>query len=123
VELDLLRSGIRLPTVTPLPAGDYYAMISRANRRPTAEVYAWTLRQPLPAIPVPLQQGDPDVMLELQSVFATVYDRARYDLSLNYQATLEPPLGAYDAEWVRGLLSHLSNTPRISAESQAKDCS
>ena len=54
VELDLLRAGTRLPTVEPLPPGACYAYVSRADRRPQVEVYAWTLRQSLPTIPVPL---------------------------------------------------------------------
>ncbi len=101
VELDLLRGGLRLPTTTPLPQGDYYAIVSRRQRRPKAAVYAWTIRDPLPSIPVPLKKDDPDVLLDLQAVFSTVYDRARYDLSLNYSAPLEPPLGEDAAEWVQ----------------------
>lgn len=104
VEIDLLRGGLRLPTVTPLPPGDYYAIVSRRQRRPKAAVYAWTLRDRLPSILVPLKPGDPDVPLDLQDVFTTVYDRARYDLSLNYAAMLEPPLGANDADWARRIV-------------------
>jgi hypothetical protein len=104
VELDLLRGGQRLPTKDPLPPGDYYAIVSRARRRPRAEVYAWTIRQALPAIPVPLKKGDADVPLDLQAVFSTVYDRARYDLSVNYQWVLEPPLSESDAAWAADLL-------------------
>jgi len=103
VEFDLLRGGARLPTVTPLPRGDYYAIVSRRQWRPRAAVYAWTLRDRLPAIPVPLAKGDPDVPLDLQAGFVTVYERARYHLSLNYHAELQPPLGDDDAQWVRSL--------------------
>jgi hypothetical protein len=101
VALDLLRDGERLPFRTPLPPGDYYASIGRRDRRPRAEVYAWRLRDRLPTIPVPLKKGDPDVMLDLQAVFTTVYDRARYDLSLDYTLPLQPPLSASDKEWFR----------------------
>lgn len=104
VEFDLLLGGARLPMTTPLPPGDYYAIVSRRPRRPVADVYAWTVRDPLPTVPVPLKEGDPDVSLDLQAVFATVYDRARYDLSLNYGADLPTPLRAEDAEWVRRVL-------------------
>jgi len=31
VELDLLRGGARLPTVQPLPPGDYFAFVCRSN--------------------------------------------------------------------------------------------
>ena len=101
VELDLLRDGQRMPTATPLPSADYCAIVSRSQRRPRADAYAWTIRDPLPAIPIPLNRGDPDVLLDLQAVFATVYDRARYDLSLDYTASLDPPLSEADLCWVQ----------------------
>ncbi|MDW8026783.1 MAG: DUF4058 family protein, partial [Armatimonadota bacterium] len=78
VELDLLREGERLPMGKPLPSGHYYAIISRSYKRPIAEVYAWTIKQPLPTIPIPLKRGDEDVMLDLQKVLDAVYDRAGY---------------------------------------------
>jgi len=105
VELDLLRGGARLPMGSPLPAGDYYAIVSRRYRWPHASVYRWKIRDRLPTIPIPLKKGDPDVLLDLQTVFDAVYDRARYDLSLSYNAELQPPLSCEDAEWMRGLLS------------------
>jgi len=104
VELDLLRGGARLPMMNPLPPADYYAVVSRSQRRRKAAGYAWTIRDRLPTLPLPLKAGDPDVPLDLQAAFATVYDRARYDLSLNYDVDLQPPLGDDDAAWVRGLL-------------------
>jgi hypothetical protein len=104
IELDLLRGGLRLPTITPLPRADYYAIVSRRHTRPRAQVYAWTIRDPLQTIPVPLKRGDPDVSLDLQLVFTTVYDRARYGLSLNYAQPLDPPLSEHDAEWARHLV-------------------
>ena len=57
VEIDLLRGGARLPTVEPLPSGDYYAYVSRGDRRPTVEVYHWWLRDRLLDVPVPSIYG------------------------------------------------------------------
>jgi hypothetical protein len=108
VELDLLRGGQRLPMLKPLPTGDYYAIVSRGYRRPRAEVYARTLRDPLPVIPVPLAKGEPDVPLDLKSVFDTVYDRARYGLSLDYTQALVPPLSEEDRKWVGERLANAS---------------
>jgi hypothetical protein len=105
VELDLLRGGERLPLLTPLPPGDYYAIVSRAGRRPRAQLYAWTLRQPLPSVPIPLKRGDPDVPLDLQTAFTTVYDRARYRLSIDYNAPLSLPLNEGDFHWAKNLTS------------------
>jgi hypothetical protein len=55
-----------------------YAFAARAERRPHCEVNAWTLRDPLPPIPVPLAAPDPDVVLDLGAVFATTFQRGRY---------------------------------------------
>lgn len=105
VELDLLRGGTRLPVASPLPPADYYAIVSRSGRRPHAEICAWTLRDQLPTIAIPLLPDDPAVPLDLQEVFTAVYDRAIYDLSIDYSAPLDPPLKREDEVWMKGLLS------------------
>ncbi len=104
VELDLLRGGKRLPTVEPLPSGDYYAFVSRGNHRPRTQVFVWRLRDRLCAIPVPLAGKDPDVLLDLQGAFDRTYDRAGYDYSLDYDRRLTPDLRHTDAAWARELL-------------------
>jgi hypothetical protein len=105
IELDLLRGGERLPMETPLPPGDYYVILSRRPRRPRAEVFAWTIRDRLPTIPVPLLGGDADVPLDLQTAFHTVYDRAHYDRSIDYAQPLVPPLSAQDTARMAELLA------------------
>ena len=96
VELDLLRSGERTLVSEP-PAGDYFAIISRAERRPFVEVYGWRLLNRLPVIPIPLAGSDPDVKLDLQQAFTLVYDRAGYDYALDYQQAVTPPLTEVEA--------------------------
>ena len=100
VELDLLRGGERLPTIEPLPAADYYAFISRAQRRPKIDVYAWSLRAPLPTLPIPLDEDVPEMTLDLQSIFTHGYDSAGYDYSLDYKHAIQPPLAPADADWI-----------------------
>jgi hypothetical protein len=105
VEIDLLRGGERLPMARPLPPADYYVIVSREPRRPVADVWPFTLRQPLPTIPIPLADGDPDVPLNLQDIFTAVYDRAGYDYSLDYRRDPEPPLSEEDMAWAGALLT------------------
>ncbi len=89
VEIDLLRKGVRMPTVEPLPPADYYTFVARGNRRPLVEVYSWRVNQPLPTIPVPLLPEDPDAKLNLQEAFDTTFARARYDVRLDYSQPLQ----------------------------------
>ena len=99
VELDLLRAGRRLPLRRPLPPGDYYYLVSRSDRRPDCDVYAWTLRQPLPALPIPLSTPDPDVLVDLEDVFTTAYDRGRYAGNMPYDKPPPGPLSDEDRAW------------------------
>jgi hypothetical protein len=100
VELDLLLKGKRLPLEEDLPPGDYYALVSRGDRRPDCTVYAWTMQQALPPIPIPLLAPDPDVWLDLAAVFTTTYERGRYARSLDYRAAPPVALDAARLEWV-----------------------
>jgi hypothetical protein len=111
VELDLLRGGERLPTIEPLPPGDYYAFVCRRQHRFQAEVFAWLLSQPLPPIPVPLAEVDPDIVLDLQTICTTVYDRAGYDYSLNYRQPILPPLNDSEQAWAQQILAAVTTPP------------
>ena len=104
VELDLLRGGQRLPMQTELPQGDYYALVRRGWRRRRAAVYAWTLHDKMPPIPIPLQKDEPEPTLDLQSAFNLSYDRAAYQDSLDYSQALQPSAREQDAGWLRELL-------------------
>jgi hypothetical protein len=100
VELDLLLGGQRLPLGKEPPSGHFFAYVSRADRRPACDVYAWGIRQPIPAIPIPLLHPDPDVRIDLAAVFQTSYERGRYSRSINYTA---PPPASFpddDRSWI-----------------------
>jgi hypothetical protein len=103
VEIDLLVAGARVPMARPLPRGDYYAIVARAGRRPDCEVYAWSMRDRLPTIPVPLLAPDPDVPLDLAELVAPAYEHGRYARRLRYERPLTLPLRAEDRAWAEGL--------------------
>jgi hypothetical protein len=99
VELDLLLGGRRLPLSGAYPQGHFYALISHADRRPDCDVYAWTVRQPLPALPIPLRPPDPEVWLNLAEVFALTYERGRYARSVDYASPVAFALSDEDRSW------------------------
>jgi hypothetical protein len=104
VEIDLLRGGRRLPTTVPLPEADFFAFVTRRLQFPNVDVFAWSLRDRLPPIPIPLAEDDSDTILQLQDAFDVAYDDAGYDYSLNYRATTSPALAADERAWVEELL-------------------
>jgi hypothetical protein len=104
VEIDLLRAGTPSVTDPPLRASDYRILISRADQRMRTRFWPVSVRQPLPIIRIPLRGKDPESPLDLGEVFRTVYDRAAYDVSVDYRKEPRPPLEGDDAKWADGLL-------------------
>ena len=106
VEIDLLRGGERPPIPVPLPENaDYLSYVAQAT--PTGWnhlVYAWTLRDPLPALPIPLL-GEDQARLDLGACFAAAYDRIAADDEVDYAGNPPPPpLPKSDAAWMEQLL-------------------
>lgn len=85
LELDLLRAGPRVILGEYLPEAPYFATLSRAKAPRQVEIWPMFLGQPLPILPVPLLNPDPDVPLDLNAAIATVYDNGGYDYVLNYR--------------------------------------
>lgn len=99
IELDLLLGGRRLPMGKRLPPGDYYAFVAHSQRRFNCDVYAWTVRQPLPMLPIPLKAPDPDLRINIAEVFSQAYDRGRYERCLRYAEPPTAPLADADRQW------------------------
>jgi hypothetical protein len=99
MEIDLLRSGHRLPMRDPLPGHPYFVFLSRAEKRPQTDVWPIGLGAPLPTVPVPLLPGDADVPLNLQEALGSVYDTFRYDRTINYALPPDVPLAPQEAAW------------------------
>ncbi len=111
VELDLLRGGRRIDLQEPLPPGDYFALVSRGDRRPLCDVYAWTIRHRLPALPVPLRPADGEVRVDLAAPFAETYRRGRFHQRARYaDPPPSPAFQAADVGWMAGPLKHTEPT-------------
>jgi hypothetical protein len=105
LEVDLLRRGQRLHPHPRIPVSAYRVMLIRAAAH-LADVWAINLADPLPIAPAPLRPPDEDVPLDLGLALHTLYDRAAYDLSINYGEAPPPPaLSPEEAAWMQQLLS------------------
>jgi hypothetical protein len=104
LEIDLLRQGTRPARLIGLPQSDYFVFLTRAERPHLTETWPIRVRDPLPRVPVPLLPGDDDVLLDLGHALPTIYEEARYDLSIDYGQPPVPPLVEEEAAWARELL-------------------
>lgn len=102
IEIDLLRGGEPLPMIGSIPS-DYRILISRSPQRPKAQLYAFSLRQPIPAFSMPLREGEAEPLLELQPLLHRVYDRARLELAIDYSLPCTPRLSIEDEAWKQTL--------------------
>ena len=109
LEIDLLRAGTYAVAVPheSLPADrvwHYIACLHRGWRPAEYAIWLRSLREPLPRVEVPLAEGDPSVVLDLQAVFNLAYDAGAYDRLVDYTQEPGPPLQGDDALWADALL-------------------
>ncbi len=108
VEIDLLRSGIRveaapLEAIPPAQRTPYYACVRRATRLSKAEVYPIALRERLPTIRIPLRAKDADALLDLQALIDECWGKGGYD-DIDYSVPPIPPLWPQDAAWAESVV-------------------
>jgi hypothetical protein len=100
LEVDLLRIGERFSVTTILPSAPYFVFLSRAGRRPYVEAWSIALDAQLPVVPIPLADRDPDIHLDLDLAFRTVYDLYEYDRDIDYSQRLVVELSSEQQAWV-----------------------
>jgi Protein of unknown function (DUF4058) len=106
VEIDLLRAGKSLPILGEAKS-DYRILVSPSNLRPQANLYAFSLRQQIPQIQIPLI-AETSVPLDLQLLLQQVFDRARFNLAIDYQQLPPPPqLSNEDLVWLQEILQFM----------------
>ena len=104
VEIDLLRGGEPMPLRNAPHPTDYRILVCRARRSKDAVLYAFPYTSPIPPIPIPLLPGDPEPILDLNSILHALIARARYDLVIDYGQSPEPPLRSGDLSWARSIV-------------------
>jgi hypothetical protein len=104
VEIDLIRAGEPMPILDNGSTSHYRILVSRGDRRPHATLYAFGVRQMIPPFPLPLKPEDQEPLVDIGGLLHDLYDRASYDLRLDYQGEPVPSLSAEDALWADQLL-------------------
>jgi hypothetical protein len=97
VEIDLPRGGQRMPMLDLWPDSTYTVLVARAKKYDLCRVWPVYARIPMPPIPVPLAKPDPDIVVELRPMIGSIYQRSRYERSINYSMPLDPPLDQGEA--------------------------
>jgi hypothetical protein len=94
-----------------VPLAPYYVVLSRTTRRPTVEVWPIQLADRLPVLPVPLLEPDPDAVLALGALVASVYERGAYAAEIDYRQPASGPLSDSEVAWIDELLHEAGRRP------------
>ena len=99
VEIDLLRSGRSMEILTEMPSSHYRILVSRSIDRPQAQLYGFNVQRSIPTVPIPLERGDEEPLLDLQRLWDEVYEQAGFDLTIDYSQAPIPALAKEDQLW------------------------
>ncbi|MDA0840495.1 MAG: DUF4058 family protein [Planctomycetota bacterium] len=104
VEIDLLRAGEHLLAVPEYKSKgrghyDYLVSVNRSDSRSVFELYLHTLQERLKRIRIPLANGDPDAVLDLQAVVEQTYQAGSYQYRIKYDELCNPSLRPELQEW------------------------
>jgi hypothetical protein len=104
IEIDLLRIN---PSFLQgqLPPSDYHILVSRSHERPEADLYAFSIRDRIPNFSIPLRLDESEPTFDLQILVDQVYQRGRYDLTIDYSQPTQPRLSSQDEIWASSLLA------------------
>lgn len=105
IEIDLLRSGQRPGWEVDDPPidTDYILLVNRVqiDHDRISDIWPVALNLPLPPLPVPLLDPDPDIVLELGRAVSSIYERAAYARRIDYTRPVPPPeLRTHIAVWL-----------------------
>ena len=103
VEIDLLRVGTSMIKLEKIQH-DYSIFVSPMHLRSRAHFYPFSVRDPIPAFKLPLQADDEEPIVDMNQILHELYDRAGYDLRINYGAEPMPTFEGEDAKWIEKLL-------------------
>jgi hypothetical protein len=102
VEIDLLRTG-KAKLVAGGVESDYRILVSRADCRPEAELYAFNIKEPIPKFRLPLREGDEEPVVCLQELLKLVYQEAALYLAIDYSKQPVPPVSDEGFVWIQTL--------------------
>ena len=86
---------------TPFPGMDPY--LEQIGLWPDADLFVFSIRQQIPVFELLLQEDDEEPLVEINRLLHQLYDRAGYDLRIDYPGEPEIPLNGEDAAWAEKL--------------------
>jgi hypothetical protein len=110
IEIDLLRAGERTPIGdVEKRSSDYRILVSDKSAFPAAKLWLMSIREALPIVPVPLDDFEEPISLNLQKCMDRAFDEGAFVKKRIDRRRIDPPLAEPDATWARELLAARTN--------------
>jgi Protein of unknown function (DUF4058) len=120
VEIDLLRAGKRTPPERPRRPSDYRILVFRPRLGRIVHLYGFSYKTETPLIPIPLRPQDAEPPLDLNAILHALYERAGYDMAIDYRRPPSPRLRKEDQAWADSIIAQaLGESPRSDAGGDA----
>jgi hypothetical protein len=109
LEVDLLRGGeytvaVSKEDVDANSEWDYLVSLHYGGTGEEYEFWPISLRRRLPRVYVPLTDGLPNQVIDLQAALSLTYDDGPFARATDYRRAASPPLSEHDADWADALL-------------------
>ncbi|MBD2197025.1 MULTISPECIES: DUF4058 family protein [Calothrix] len=104
VEIDLLRDGKPIQQLQNNLQTDYRILVSRATKRPKADLYPFNLPDSIPSFLLPLREGDTEPLVDIQTLISELYDEGNYDLVIDYSQEPVPGISPENLAWLDEVL-------------------
>lgn len=104
VEIDLLRQWEPMPTLSHNIRSNYRILVSQSDRRPQADLYAFSLSDPIPSFSLPLRAADAAPLVNLQELLNGIYERSGYEFVIDYRRDPVPPPANDENVWIDQML-------------------
>ena len=113
IEIDLVLQGRPMLDYSRdgLPNWDYAVTVTRMVQPDRFEIYTSTLEKKLPRFRLPLACNDRDLVVDLQAVFASTYDRGEFGSRIDYRRDPGVPLSPETRQWLGTLLQEKNLRP------------
>ncbi|MCP4540037.1 MAG: DUF4058 family protein [Chloroflexi bacterium] len=104
VEIDLLRAWEPMPFEGDAPASHYRILVRRGEQGSQADLYPFTVYDPIPGFPLPLQAGEAEPPIDLNTLLDDVYAEGSYGIRIDYRQPPRPPLSEDEARWAKRVI-------------------
>lgn len=111
VEIDLLRSGQAMPPQKAGVSTDYRILIFRPRRGREVHLYGFSYKMEIPQVPIPLLPQETEPSLDLNGILHALYERASYDLTIDYRQPPHPRLRKADDAWSQSIIAQVLGEP------------